>query len=330
MQTGPEAVGSAILGTLAVIGQRYLKPFDERAHMSFHTIKRVFHRVYGRQEHFGVRQARNLSVNLEDLAARDRWFYDHFVKVPKIIADFLGRVVTLDEAVLLDFGCGQGLMAKGMARYARQVHGVDIIPVFDQLEDRFERTFGAPGLFPSVELRLVRPGAPLPYENGMFDAVYAWSVFEHVANVPFALTQIHRTIRPGGALLLQISPLYYSAQGGHLWNILDEPWIHLRLSREELLDRVRTTSLDWVPEKERHDAFQGGSAEEYRAGVISCFDTLNRVTVSELVQHARAAGFTIVEQLTMQDGPHEVPADLLELHPRENLMTDQVTMLFTR
>jgi ubiquinone/menaquinone biosynthesis C-methylase UbiE len=170
----------------------------------------------------------------------------------------------------------------------------------------------------------------LPYRSGHFDATYAWSVFEHVDDLPFALGEIHRVIRPGGAFFLQISPLYYSAQGGHLWNILDEPWIHLRLSREELLKRIQHAALEGIPKEKQHDAFQGESAEAYRAGVIACLDTLNRVTVGQLVSHVHSAGFAIVEQLTMRDGPKNVPADLLERYPEEDLRTDQVVLLMTR
>jgi SAM-dependent methyltransferase len=298
--------------------------------MTTQSIRRIVSRVLRRAEVLPAAAPPAVLTILEELAARDVWFYDHFVKVPKIIAEFLIRAIALEQAVVLDFGCGEGLMAKGVARFTRQVHGVDILPVFGQLEERFKSMFGTANLFPAVKLRLVQADAPLPYKKGTFDAVYSWSVFEHVANVPFALSEIHRVIRPGGAFFLQISPLYYSAQGGHLWNILDVPWIHLRLGREELFERIRSVSLDWVPEEERHKAFQGGSAEEYRTGVISCHETLNRITVKELTDHVRAAGFTIIDQLTMQDCPHEVPADLLELYPRDDLTTDQVVLLMSR
>jgi SAM-dependent methyltransferase len=298
--------------------------------MALHAIKRVFHRLYGRQTHVEVHEARKPPVDFEDLAARDPWFHDHFIKAPKILTEFLSRVIELEPSIVLDFGCGQGLMAKGVARFALQVHGVDIIPAFQRVEQRFQEVFGAPGLFPPVELRRVRAGKPLPYPMESFDSVYAWSVFEHVADVPYALSEIHRVIRPGGAFFLQISPLYYSAQGGHLWSILDEPWIHLRLSRKELLKRIRQVNLEGIPLENRHDALQGESAKKYRARVLYCQDTLNRITFRQLVEHVQAAGFTIVEQLAMRNGPEQVPADLLELYPEEDLRTDQVVLLMTR
>jgi SAM-dependent methyltransferase len=293
-------------------------------------LRRLIRRVIRRPRNFPAATSPAVREVLDQLAERDRWFYDHFIKAPQIVADFLARVVPLERSVVLDFGCGQGVMAKGVARSARQVHGVDVSAAFETLEERFEKIFGSPHLFPPVELRQVCIGAPLPYRDGAFDAAFAWSVFEHVADVPYALSEIHRVIRPGGAFLLQISPLYYSAHGGHLWNILDEPWIHLRLGREELLDRACHVSLDGIRAEDRHNAFQGKSAEDYRAGVIACQDSLNRITVGELGRHVRDAGFAILQQLTMPEGPEEVPSDLLERYPREDLTIGQVVLLMTR
>ena len=267
---------------------------------------------------------------LDRLATRDRWFHEHFVKLPLLIAEELARVVPLESSIVLDFGCGEGLVSKGLARFVRQVHGVDLMPVFEGLEERVERTLGVPYRLPPVMPRRVEPNEPLPYPDGTFDAVFSWSVFEHVADVPLALREIHRVLRPGGAFFLQIRPLYHSAQGGHLWNILDEPWIHLKLDREELLDRVRGARLDAIPEAQRHEAFQGETPETYRAGVLACHDSLNRITVGELVRRVQEAGFTILDQRTMQDGPSDLPSDLLELHSREDLTIAEVVLLMVR
>jgi hypothetical protein len=38
-----------------------------------------------------------------------------------------------------------------------------------------------------------------------------------------------------------------------------------------------------------------------------------------LVSQVRSAGFTIVEQCTLRDGPGQLPADMLDLYPEDNL-----------
>jgi SAM-dependent methyltransferase len=271
-----------------------------------------------------------MDIYLETLATKDIWFYDHFVKVPQIVADFLRRAISLKSATVLDFGCGEGLMAKGLARFARSVHGIDITPTMPDVEERFRRMFGEQSPFPPVQLQGVPAGSRLPYEDGFFDAVFAWSVFEHVANVPFALREIHRVLRPGGTFLLQIYPLYFSAHGAHLWDIVNEPWIHLRLGQAELINRIECASLGSGVDHARNDTFLGRDNDAYRAGVIDCQASLNRLTIGELINHLRAAGFVFLHNQTWQDTTNEVPPELLEQYPREDLVTEQVLLLMSR
>ncbi len=270
------------------------------------------------------------SPELEALATHDLWFYEHFIKVPRIVATQLAELLPLKESKILDFGCGEGLMAKGLARFVREVHGVDVMPDFVGVEDRFDRMFGPGNGFPKVSLKRVRADEPLAFETGTFDGVFAWSVFEHVADVPFALGEIHRVLRPGGAFFLQIAPLYYSPHGGHLRHILDEPWVHLKLSQEELFKRLRTGSLDNVPAAHRDAGFDERSVDSVCDMIIDGFHSLNRITVKELTEHVQKAGFTTHSFLTTQDSPYEIPPDLLELYSRDDLLNEQVVIVMTR
>ena len=267
---------------------------------------------------------------LDDLATRDSWFHSHFVWAPGIVVEHLGRLARVESSKILDFGCGEGVMAKGVARVAREVHGVDLSPQFWRLEQRVAEAIGEPNGLPAVDLRVVDALKPLPYPDGAFDAAFAWSVFEHVDDVPRALREIHRVLRPGGAFFLTINPLYYSARGDHLWNVLDEPWIHLRLSQEELLERVRSATLSAEMGEGNTRIFQGTDPETFRQGLFICLESLNKITVGQLARDVRDAGFTIVFQETKQTLPHEPPADLLERYSRDDLMTDEVTMLMSR
>jgi len=267
---------------------------------------------------------------LDDLAKRDSWFHSHFAWAPGVVVDYLGRLVSLESSKVLDFGCGEGLMAKGVARFAREVHGVDLTPRFWRLEQRVAEIFGERNGLPPVNLRTVDAREPLPYSDGAFDAVFAWSVFEHVDDVPRALREIHRVLRPGGAFFLIINPLYYSAHGGHLWNVLDEPWIHLRLDEEELLERIRRATLGTDVEEGNTAVFQGQDPEAFRKGLFNCVRSLNKLTLGRLVQDVRDAGFATVALETKQTLPHQPPADLLERFSRDDLMTDEVTMLLSR
>lgn len=267
---------------------------------------------------------------LESLADRDRWFYTHYVWAVDVIVEQLTRISPLEGASVFDFGCGEGLMAKGLAPLCREVHGVDVVPKFEGLDARVDAIFGPGHSVPPVHLQLVGPYDPLPYPDGTFDAAFAWSVFEHVGDTGRALRELHRVMKPGSPFFLIINPMYHSPLGGHLWNVLEEPWIHLRLSREELHARVRAAILKAEVDEGRTDIWQGKTVEDYRATLLRCLDSLNMLTVRQLKDHLRYAGFTLVAEELRQTLPHEPPADLLALYPREDLMTDEIRLLLRR
>ena len=49
----------------------------------------------------------------------------------------------------------------------------------------------------------MRPGAiPLPFQDDTFDAVVALGFIEYLADIPAALHEMKRVIRPGGFVLV--------------------------------------------------------------------------------------------------------------------------------
>jgi len=77
----------------------------------------------------------------------------------------------------------------------------------------------------------------LPFPAGTFDAAISNAVFEHLMDVPAALDEIHRVLKPGGLLRLGIH-LFTSLSGPHNprlqqnpvvdWPADLAPWYHLR------------------------------------------------------------------------------------------------------
>jgi SAM-dependent methyltransferase len=96
---------------------------------------------------------------------------------------------------VLDFGVGWGRLLRLFAHDVprRQLFGVDIDP--DVL--RVCAATGAPGA-----VRMVEPGGPLPFPDGWFGLVYAYSVFSHLSEGAAlgAFGELARVLRPGGQL----------------------------------------------------------------------------------------------------------------------------------
>lgn len=48
----------------------------------------------------------------------------------------------------------------------------------------------------------------LEWEEGVFDAITAWEVFEHLENPRFALRELHRVLKPGGILFISVPNIF--------------------------------------------------------------------------------------------------------------------------
>lgn len=107
-----------------------------------------------------------------------------------------------------------------------------------------------------------------------FDCVMMLDSIEHVANPEQFIEYAARALAPGGVLLIDTSPLYYSRAGHHLFDYFDQdaiPWAHLR---SDFSDLLRQRSVDsWS---------------------IGNLDSLNRVTHDELMVWIKSADLEIV------------------------------------
>jgi 2-polyprenyl-3-methyl-5-hydroxy-6-metoxy-1,4-benzoquinol methylase len=94
---------------------------------------------------------------------------------------------------VLDMGCGEGRFTEAIADAGAQVTGADVAA---------EPLRRARARRPDLELSLIEPEGPWPYEDASFDVVWAGEVIEHVADTGRWLSELRRVLRPAGALLL--------------------------------------------------------------------------------------------------------------------------------
>jgi len=125
----------------------------------------------------------------------------------ELIRDLLAEDGTpVDElGALLDWGCGCG-------RVLRHWHGLDSTRVHGCDIDRRMVGWCAENL-PFAEVAVTQLDPPLPYADGSFDLVYAFSVFTHLAaELQHAwMAECRRVLAPGGYLLLSTLGEYYAS-----------------------------------------------------------------------------------------------------------------------
>ena len=102
--------------------------------------------------------------------------------------DWAGREV-------LDLGCAGGFMAEALDDRGARVTGID--PAADAIA-----AARAHAAQTGREIRYdVGVGEALPYGDASFDAVVCVDVLEHVQDLSLVLSQVARTLRPGGLFL---------------------------------------------------------------------------------------------------------------------------------
>jgi arsenite methyltransferase len=101
---------------------------------------------------------------------------------------------------VLDIGAGPGFLACEMAAVVGEdgsVHGVDPSESMLAIAAHRERASGgAP-----IDLR-AGDALALPYPDASFDVAVSTQVYEYVEDMPAALAEAHRVLRPGGRLLV--------------------------------------------------------------------------------------------------------------------------------
>ena len=262
---------------------------------------------------------------------RDDWFRVHFRYAADVVANWLGDVIDIDHAHLLDFGCGDGITDLGIKLRFKPltVTGIDIRQNFNLLSAAAQTQLGLRKLPHNLNFIQVAPGSRLA-GKWQVDAIYSWSVFEHVERdlLREIITDLYELLPPGGWFFLQIEPLFYSPFGSHLGRFVELPWAHLLLDGNALWDAVRQQSGDFSA-REKDLTFAAHGIDSYKRYIYNEYLQLNRITADELAQQFQAIGFDVVKQERRQtSGP--IPAELLDRYDEAILRTNEIMLLLRK
>ena len=106
-------------------------------------------------------------------------------------------------AALLDIGCGNGLHAIELARYASKVDGVDYSENFISYARSLARERGVSNVnFSCANAR------SLPHAADSFDVAYCFAALYYMPSPLDVITEIARVLKPGGKCVLEFGNVY--------------------------------------------------------------------------------------------------------------------------
>ena len=97
----------------------------------------------------------------------------------------------IENKVVLEAGCGTGLILQRIAKIASEAYGVDLSEkMLKRAKDK-----GLNVIQGSI--------TELPFEDNYFDVVCSFKVLSHVEDVKKAISEMSRVLKPGGVLVLE-------------------------------------------------------------------------------------------------------------------------------
>ncbi len=138
---------------------------------------------------------------------------------------------------VLDVGCGQGIDLANYALAGAHPTGVDLTPRHVELANAHLAALG-------VEGRAIQGDAEnIPFPDRSFDRVSSNGVLHHTPDMPAALREILRVLRPGGEARI----IVYNRNSFHYW-LTQVMWRGLMqggLFRERSMERVMGSGVEY-------------------------------------------------------------------------------------
>ena len=131
----------------------------------------------------------------------------------EIIFDWVKRILSIYEKPrILDIGCGTGFNITYLDQLGySQVHGLD----FSQDALMYCKSR-------QLSILTIANAENLPIQNSVYDVILALDIVEHIPNDRQALSEVYRTLKPGGSFVVFV-PAYQ-----FLWSFQDEISHHQR------------------------------------------------------------------------------------------------------
>lgn len=147
---------------------------------------------------------------VEGAAPGTRPYFEELMQGRWEYAPWMPQALGYDETAgldVLDVGCGQGIDLASYASAGARVTGIDLTPRHVQLAREHMAAMGLAGTVVEGDAE------SLPFSDRSFDRVSSNGVLHHTPDLPAALREIRRVLRPGGEMRI----ILYNRSSFHYW-----------------------------------------------------------------------------------------------------------------
>jgi SAM-dependent methyltransferase len=139
-------------------------------------------------------------LGIEDASADSlRRFDDAYLELYPYLQGYLDDPTPAGRPVL-EIGLGYGTVSGLLAEIGAELHGLDIAAGPVEMVRHRLRLMGQP-----ADERIVQGSAlQMPFIDASFDRVYSIGCLHHTGDLPRAVAEVHRVLRPGGRAVVML------------------------------------------------------------------------------------------------------------------------------
>jgi ubiquinone/menaquinone biosynthesis C-methylase UbiE len=169
-----------------------------------------------------------------------RSYFEHLLQARQEYAPWMRDSLGYDDTTgldVLDVGCGQGIDLYHYATAGARATGIDLTPRHCELARQHLAVM-------ETEATVVNGDAEnLPFDDASFDRVSSNGVLHHTPDMPAALRQIQRVLRPGGEARI----IVYNRDSAHYWvnQVLYQGILRGGLIKERSMEGVLSRGVEF-------------------------------------------------------------------------------------
>jgi len=169
-----------------------------------------------------------------------RSYFEHLLQARHEYAPWMREALGYDDSrglAVLDVGCGQGIDLYHYAAAGARATGIDLTPRHCELA---RQHLGVMGL----DAEVVNGDAEsMPFEDATFDRVSSNGVLHHTPDMPAALREVRRVLKPGGEARI----IVYNRSSLHYWvnQVLYQGVIRRGLLEERSMEGVLSRGVEF-------------------------------------------------------------------------------------